>query len=128
VHHFLFFAILEITWHCSNSFMQKHRPLRPVLLIFFYKTFKIISKVQNEIVDPKTLFTYKVFLVIEGRIIPVWFFFSSGDNKQSLMKFLMYFIVMYISENGCLKWNQNSVLLVHINIMRRWTQWCNGLL
>ena len=59
----------------------------------------------------KSFFNPKVFQVIEGRIIPDWKkFLSSGENKQSLIKFLGEFTLQYMKENSCLMDGQKLYL------------------
>jgi hypothetical protein len=46
----------------------------------------------------KSVFTAKMYEVIEGRVIPDWKkFISSGENKQSLIRFLGDYIVKHIN-------------------------------
>ena len=60
----------------------------------------------------KSFFNPKVFQVIEGRIIPDWKkFLSSGENKQSLIKFLGEFTLQYMKENSCLMDGQKLYLV-----------------
>ena len=43
------------------------------------------------------MFTAKIYEVIEGRVIPDWKkFISSGENKQSLIRFLGDYFVKHI--------------------------------
>ena len=65
-------------------------------------TFKTLSKRQNGTVDP-SLFSLHL---IEGtcRVIPDWKkFISSGENKQSLIRFLGDYIVKHINQNSSLQ-------------------------
>jgi hypothetical protein len=52
----------------------------------------------------KSFFTAKMYEVIEGRVIPDWKkFISSGENKQSLIRFLGHYIVKHINQNSSLQ-------------------------
>jgi hypothetical protein len=49
--------------------------------------------------------------VIEGRVIPDWKkFISSGENKQSLIRFLGDYIVKHINQNSSLQEGQSLYL------------------
>jgi hypothetical protein len=50
----------------------------------------------------------KIYEVIEGRVIPDWNkFISSGENKQSLIRFLGDYIVKHINQNSSLQEGQS---------------------
>ena len=53
----------------------------------------------------------KIYEVIEGRVIPDWNkFISSGENKQSLIRFLGDYIVKHINQNSSLQEGQSLYL------------------
>jgi hypothetical protein len=55
----------------------------------------------------KSVFTAKSYEMIEGRVIPDWKkFISSGENKQSLIRFLSDYIVKHINQNSSLQEGQ----------------------
>jgi hypothetical protein len=59
----------------------------------------------------KSVFTAKIDEVIEGRVIPDWKkFISSGENKQSLIRFLGDYIVKHINQNSSLQEGQSLYL------------------
>ena len=59
----------------------------------------------------KYVFTAKNYEVIEGRVIPDWKkFISSGENKQSLIRFLGDYIVKHINQNSSLQEGQSLYL------------------
>jgi hypothetical protein len=52
--------------------------------------------------------TTAIYEVIEGRVIPDWKkFISSGENKQSLIRFLGDYIVKHINQNSSLQEGQS---------------------
>jgi hypothetical protein len=53
-----------------------------------------------------------MYEVIEGRVIPDWKkFISSGENKQSLIRFLGDYIVKHINQNNSLQEVQSLTFL-----------------
>jgi hypothetical protein len=57
------------------------------------------------------VFTAKIYQVIEGRVIPDWKkFINSGENKQSLVRFLGDYIVKHINQNSSLQEGQSLYL------------------
>ena len=59
----------------------------------------------------KSVFTAKMYEVIEGRVIPDWKkFINSGENKQSLVRFLGDYIVKHINQNSSLQEGQSLYL------------------
>ena len=59
----------------------------------------------------KSVFTAKIYEVIEGRFIPDWKkFISSGENKQSLIRFIGDYIVKHINQNSSLQEGQSLYL------------------
>jgi hypothetical protein len=57
------------------------------------------------------VFTAKIYEVIEGRVIPDWKkFISSGENKQSLIRFLGDYIVKHFNQNSSLQEGQSLYL------------------
>ena len=59
----------------------------------------------------KSVFTATNYEVIEGRVIPDWKkFISSGENKQSLIRFLGDYIVKHINQNSPLQEGQSLYL------------------
>ena len=94
-----------VRWHLI---LQKIRSLAFVIVDIFdrYDIQNSIKKAERDR-RSKSVFTAKSFEVIEGRIIPDWKkCISSGENKQSLIRFLGDYIGKHINQNSSLQEGQ----------------------